>query len=1549
MQNKDKIVKCINDKNDVSLKNLKNVFKLIASESLMKCKPTGIPGLEELDKQMLGTDEDLTEAILLDSISILSTDDSKKLSVSTDAGSLIAKIMHSSYEISKTSLDNMRLSMYGLPKDSIDSKLEKAEESVESGKEEELEQKKESEILDKKVEKEEEDKDTKTSISRSEEDKRLLSFYSVYSNGILSELLKRYTGLFASGYEVLKPTGILSEQGILKLSGNSMVVDYPTAATAQLYKIFRDRFGLKEVDVRSVTNIADAVCKEFLSGSTATLYFPNKLLEFAYGRKAPGNNAESVNTYENHSESGSWNGYKEKELKVSLKSLIDGCLLYYLHTFVEEDKRTDENTVAVISRMLEYLQRCMSMCLLLMEYKVVNGSPSVLKIRVCDPNNALGHEDMTPYLLSKAFMGATGAVPFSYKPRFEEESFVKEYAHEFNHDISQAMPLFAYKAYDALKRQGIKINWDNIVLGKFEDGSVLRNGTHGVAMKNHLTHHIDAGSRAGKGVMTLAMLGAGIATNKVIFYLDRKPDMASLLKHLSPNMFVVNGASFDKRHDTYNMFSDVALANVPKEVNEILKCGNNWSELGDMVYMRALKLVMGIILARGCGAYDDVNLGGTDGILLIADEFKNFQESFSVIVRQMMNALPVSFSCYNAKKDALGSAMNDYYNRTGLYAVSYLNHLIADLEFLSTKRDAGFATKEVELSDIFVIGQHLEHGMLPYDDYANAIVDGRYQTPTKIGLKSEAKNKLDISKQSFGYSLVSFKTADAFFGRNMDDGREVYLAQSDKRSKAYGRLDDKASNFAYLKNFSESTRKKIVDGRLQDNLIIADSCVYFKPFLVLNDTTPEFVEPMYARCAGDEGEPWVTKEAIIAENHEEGKENELHRAVGFEEYFEFVEPMYARCAGDEGEPWVTKEAIIAENHEEGKENELHRAVGFEEYLKDIGSGDYSSVLARSSDVANFVVQDLLGYDGTWYDFITDLRPMWMFTVEDIVLASRGKQPTFRELARSSDVANFVVQDLLGYDGTWYDFITDLRPMWMFTVEDIVLASRGKQPTFRDPSKSKVLSEYYNFDESLGCDNRDEVVEEEGISSYFSDNGGGEDFYDMSKQDKVLSEYYNFDESLGCDNRDEVVEEEGISSYFSDNGGGEDFYDMSKQDIDTDKRLASAMGDFNEIEPGEEISLFGGMSDNIKDVQEDSITTELDQGTVIETGFGDTPMDSEDSVDSIIERHIQALKNMGLDVRVANSGWEATDINTGNPQPSGYNSAPDTEFGEDLANIDYKGDVDSYDKMVEIISEDLISKFGGLHRIFSLKVVGGAIIVNGYYYRCKVKDMFARNIPYDIRREINSGSIDKLFDYGYINKMQHIRDLEFDSISFVYDYVSGPLGFGNSINVPSGSIDKLFDYGYINKMQHIRDLEFDSISFVYDYVSGPLGFGNSINVPMFFERFKSLQVLTIGNNRFNRSDYLEKSKGNDLFYSPKTGRILAEAVESRLGVWNRSVWGWTKRVCADRHKKGWQRAAAGVVGGTTAAATLAGNKAVKVGKKVPGVVRDFVNSAKDLFS
>lgn len=1353
MKNKDKIVKCINSRKGVSSKMLMDLFRLIASESLMKCMPTGLKGLEELDKQMLGDDEELTESVLLDSISILTSRESGAINVSTDSGSIIAKITNGNCTVSKVPLDELRMTMYSDAESAIEGSKEKAEgissklsEALQDDYYEKKEAEEKTENTSGQDEEPEEKEDSKKKLSRAEEDKKLLAYYSVYTSGILSELLKRYKGLFSSGYEVEKPTGILSERGILKLSGSSMVVDYPTAATSQLYKIFRDQFGLKEVAVRSVSNIADNVCKEFLAGSSSTLYFPNKMLEFAYGRKAPGNNAESTNTYEKHAESGSWGGYSSRELKVSLNALIEGCLLYYLHSFIEDDKRTDEGTVTLVSKLLEYLQRCMSMCLLLMEYRVVNGVPSVLKIRVCDPNNALGKEDITPYLLEKAFMSSTGVDPFSYPPRFEEESFVKEYSHEFNHKVSQAMPLFAYKAYEALKRQGIKINWDNIVLGKFEDGSVLRNGTHGVAIKENLTHHIIAGSRAGKGVMTLAMLGAGIATNKVIFYLDRKPDMASLLKHLSPNMFVVNGAAFDSEHDTYGMFKDVSLANVPKEVTEVLNCSNSWSNLGDMVYMRALKLVMGIIIARGSGAYKDVNYGGSDGILLIVDEFKNFQDGYAQIIQKMLQFLPMDLDWYNAHKEELGSAIDKGYNRSCLYALSYLNHLMEDLSYLSSKKDAGFSPVEVGLSDIFVIGQDIQQGFMPYSKFAS-VISNRYKQVNK-GLKRESEDKYDLSKESFAYSMVSFKTSDAFFGRNVGDGRERYLAQTEKESKANGRLDDKASNFAYKRNYSESDRKKILGGNVKDNISIANGCVYFKPFLVLNDTSPFFVNQ-----------------------------------------------MYLRCEGNEGTPMVTREEIIAENHEEGKENELHRSVGFEEYLKDLGAGNYSQILERSAVVANYVVQTM------------------------------------------------------GYGGTWYDFITDLRPMWMFTIEDVVLASQGKQPRFKDPAKSPVLSEYYNYDNSLGCGARSDDIETVGINGFFLDNGEGEDFSNMSKQEE-----------------------------------------------DADKRLAVAMGDYDSYEDDEDIPLWDDMSDDIKEPE-----MVLKQGNVQETGFGGMAMDTESDVSEIIKKYIDALKGYGVDVQVGMNGWEATNINTGEPIPGGYSSAPDAEFGQDLADVDYQGDVESLDKMVEVISNNIIKTFGGLERIHSFKAIGGAIIINGYYYRCRVQDMYAKNIPYDIRRDINAGNISKLFDYSLLKRMRYIRDLEFDSPSFTYDYVSAELGYGSSI-----SVDK------------------------------------------FFRDFKTLQVLTIGREKFNRANYMEKIQGNDLFYSPKRSKIYADAVESALGKGNHVAWDWTKRSWGNKRDK-WYVKTLKVAGGLTlTAASGIGKEGVGISRKIPGAVKDIASSVKDLF-
>lgn len=1358
MYNKKKVIGYINSLGGVSVERLISMFKLISAEKLVECVPTGINGLESLDKQMVGSNEDLTEQFLLDAIVLASIEKNKdsEIYVTTQYAYISAMVTKNS-GVKRVTLEEMRNHVYG-GVSVLESHKEKYQGNNEEGESKEENDKEEK--VKEEPKQEEQEKDSKEEKPKqTESDKKLLEYYSAHYNGAVSELLKRYNSLFASGYEVSKPYGLLSENGVMSLSGNELVYKDNTASTSKMYRICKDILGFKEVNVRSGKNIFMEICREFSTGSGIPLYFPKKLLEFVYGRTPSGLGAESEKTYLPHDKANSWSSYSSAELKNSLKSLAEGMILWYLHSCLKENESpTDDTTVVKIEQLLTYFQKCMSMCLLLIDWKVVGGIPSIFRLRLCDPDMRV-KEDLTGIFIKEAFMGSTGEVPFSYQPRIEEDTYIKEYAHEFNHDISQAMPLFAYKAYDVLKAQGIAISWDNIVLGKFEDGSILRNGTHGVDLKNNLTHHIDAGSRAGKGVMTLAILGAGIASKKNIFYLDRKPDMASMMKHLSPNMFVVNGAEYVASHDNYGVYASqnswVRKDLIPNELEEIMQSSLSWDTYGDMFYMRALKLVMGIIIARGSGKQSDAKFGGKNGILLVVDEFKNFQESFAKIIDKMFKFVAPDKNWYRKELDRASNKGEDtsylkgYYNTTSLYAVSYLNHLIEDLEYLSSKRDAGFASKEVELSDIFVIGQNLVHGMLPFEKYRNVLTTGRYRS-MNIGTPSSSLDKLDTSTQSFGYSMVSFKTADAFFGRNQEDGRDKYLAQKNKNSKAYGRLDDKASNFAYMRSFNESIRHIILGGNVNENIRLANDCIYFKPFLVLNDCTPQFTGPMFDRCRG-------TEEV----------------------------------------PYVTKEEVIAENPDSQDSSRLSRNVGFENYLINMGVTDYSSVLESGAHIADYVVKELLGYPGNWFDFIIDLRPEWMFTIEDIVNSATGG-------------------------------IVKLK----------------------NPLKNPVLREYYE---------------------YVNANKGS----DVNEQ--------------ALDN---------VSDFYYDGGNSEDFSNMNAQDKSVDERLAEALGDNEIIGEDEEVALWDDMSDNIQEIDpRDEVN--LQESSIQETRTQGSNSNTDIDVDSIINSHIEALRKLGIDVPIKDDSWKAVNPITGSVEPEGFKSAPDTEFGEDLGNIDYSEDINSYEDMVKIISKDLVNKFGGLERIHSFKVVGGSIIINRYYYRCKVKDMFARNIPYDIRREINAGSISNLFDYRLLQKMPNIRDLEFDSVSFVYDYVSGPLGFGNSINVYR-----------------------------------------------FFEGFRKLQVLTIGKERFTRSNYMEKSRGEDLFYSPKTARIYADAVELALGNANKRAWSWTKRSASNKNVKFWKKAGLVSLGVTASAASYVGTKAVNTGKKLPNLAKGIYQSFKE---
>lgn len=1336
---------------DIVEKNSKSfevVFRSVAGSRLAECSKLNLEGYNALNACMLGGNENLTSEILLDTLAILSCDKNSDICLNMKSSRVVAKLYKGCNIKNIVSREELENILVGTSNESLKKDVEVNEE------EEEKEE----------VAKEEEQSNRK----------ELQEFYKPYYKAIVEELMKRYNDLFASGYELFKPFGILVEDGCVSLSGSDVKYSDKTASSLMMYKFFKDKLCFQLDESRSLVNIGNSMYSNYLSGKKL-LYFPYKMLEFAYGRKSPtGDRQNSLHTYPECAEGKVWSSYKSILYK-SIERLVWVCLEGYV-TNQAMSKGIDYKSVEIIQGVgdfLDYVKKCLSICLLFIDYKSNNGIPSVFKIRVCDPNNSLGNEDLTRNIINTVFMGATGSDSFSYKPRIEEDSLVKEYSHEFNHSESQAMPLFAYRAFEILKGQGFSLSWDNMILGKFEDGTILRNGTRGISLGSKLTHVIDAGSRAGKGVMTLSILVSAICSRKVIFYLDRKPDMASVLKKIAPEMFVVNGADYVPKHDCYNQYTNqdslINKSNIPKAVTDILKCGIDWNALGDMFYMRALKLVMGIILARGReGLSSNDAYGGKNGIFLVVDEFKNFQDGFSNIIDKMLSVIPPdATSCdvhlskmeteLEKKEEGKKNNYKEYSNlykesckTENYYALSYLNSLITDIEFSSSLRDAGFSSEEVELSDVFVIGQHLKHGSLEYRGFKDALgVGGRYKTIGRTGVPREVRDKLNITTESFGYSLVMFKTADAFFGRNREDGREVYLAQTNSSSNACGRLDDKASNFAYLNDFNEDVRKRIVSGRVSDNIEIANKCTYFKPFLLLNDSTSDFVEPMYDRVRAH----------------------------------------------------VSKEQVIAEYPDNQDSSKLNKAVGLEEYLKLTGTSDYVDILSKGAEIANMIVKKL-GYTGNGSN-----APLW------------------------------------------FQFITDLRVEWMFTVKDICDVAAGRVPDLHNPSINSVTREFYRFDKSMGMS--DVRAEEQASTGFIKDVGVPDD------------DYSDFDEQYS--NRD-----------------CETGFAMGDGEI-----LDSINDEFDFWYDGEDDDI---LQDNTKDSTKDTFSN-----------FCKTSNDVKE-MNQIVDWINELIASRKIDFEVGSNGFEAKVVDN----PKEDRVAPISDLGEKMSKVPlYDDNVPiqiNMERLSDIITDDLIAKYAGIERIRHFGVIGGNIKVNGYFYRCKINKNFASSIPYDIRCEINSGNIAVLFNYSSLLHMPNLTELEFDSPSFVYDYVCPLLG------------------------------------------------SNSLNLDLFFKRFKRLVVLKIGNKVYTREDYI--SRRNEASTFNKTMRIAdnyALALDKAMGKGKSSSWSYAKRSFRNKKDKLWIRAGKWGIGATGAVVSGTAQVATKVGRATPKVISGLSKGIKEIFN
>lgn len=761
-------------------------------------------------------------------------------------------------------------------------------------------------------------------------------------NGKVTAVLESYDNLFEAGYDLERPYSILGSDEIQYVSAQGGTIEAQSGndlsiLVKDLWNAVSPYMGICLSQISSTRDYKE------VAEAPAGTYMPTLMAAMAYGYY-PREHGGPTGIHE-------WSSYRDKIVRPFLEQVFERVAVNTV-----KDGATDVSSIiarrgdieAAITPVMDNLQKCVLVSNLnITKSSGYNKKFVSMKVKVLAPEGVdveairSGVFQAVASSTDKSVLDK-GKTIAEQSGRYIEINFVADQVQD------NAFPLFAYKALDSLKKQGksFEPSLNSVLLGKDSKGRLLKAGKD-INFNNVLTHYILAGSRSGKGVMTLNILAGGMDGVTPLAYADNKPDMLSMLKAINPNVYGINGESCISNpadgNDLFNQFanpdSEVNWDNVP---DYLVKYGyidsKSYTSVGNIFYVRFMMLTMGIIAARVNASHFKDRLGGKNGITVVFDEFANATKTFQAMCRnwktmlapsrpvnEVLKALREGGDLEEVMADK-GSALNP-----GMFwATAYLQSIEDSVSYLQLTNNAG-ANSEKMCNNIFVLGQHalsMEKSFsLPGIRPANA--------------GSQAIELTDDAAGNLLTGLTRMGDADAFLGASeaVDD---FLYASNPRAEKANSYLNRTTRGFAYIKSIGGDAGKLYAKrsgaGTKEERVSFSNKQLYFKPFLLLE-------------------------------------------SAGMEEYpvrnmLKFMESS----VGLQG-----RQDFVASNSEENNPEVLNNGVSFLGYLKQAGIGEDAvyNQLQKAADIANWIVQDGLGYPGTWKDFVYDLRPQWIFSSKDI--------------------------------------------------------------------------------------------------------------------------------------------------------------------------------------------------------------------------------------------------------------------------------------------------------------------------------------------------------------------------------------------------------------------------------------------------------------------------------------------------------------------------------------------------------------------------------------
>lgn len=320
-------------------------------------------------------------------------------------------------------------------------------------------------------------------------------------NAVVQDIMDAYESLYKPCY-TSKPVGILTSEGILTLdeSGNIKVIQSGINYMKRLYdKLQAELKGYLPKDTSRETISSDC----FSNFKLVTSYTPIYHIYNIYGYTGDGKFETSWLKFSRN---------LKKEVTKKVASILDKASIALNDTIDLQKSIKDLFTNCIIVDEFD-MTKNLKLNMFLGDVKFDANALSDL----------INREKVN--IFSKNI-----GIELSCKT---DSVGVIKYLYIFNEKAYDAEILFAYKSYGKLIESGVKPSSKNIVLGRSLDGEdILQNFDDA----GNIVTSLIAGSRSGKGVMTLSILAGMIADGCPIAYLDFKPDMSATLWNLERDL-----------------------------------------------------------------------------------------------------------------------------------------------------------------------------------------------------------------------------------------------------------------------------------------------------------------------------------------------------------------------------------------------------------------------------------------------------------------------------------------------------------------------------------------------------------------------------------------------------------------------------------------------------------------------------------------------------------------------------------------------------------------------------------------------------------------------------------------------------------------------------------------------------------------------------------------------------------------------------------------------------------------------------------------------------